>query len=94
MAPNATGVKTLDQDNIITLCYAVMRFALLMSAVHASLLIKVWDSGAVIKLEKDLLRFYKSVKIIKPEASRSDSSEKFLLARDFGGLKSSGPAKD
>lgn len=86
MAPNATGVRSLDQERITTLCYSVMRFAALMSAPAASLLVKVWDNGAIPQLERDMLRFYKSVKIIKPQASRADSSEKFLLAREFYGL--------
>lgn len=89
MAPNASGIRCLDQENITQLCYSVLRFALIMSAPHASLLVKVWDNANVPKLEKDMLRFYKSVKHIKPPASRSDSSEKFLLARDFIGLKTS-----
>lgn len=86
MAPNATGVRSLDQENITTLCYAVMRFAALMSAPNASLLVKVWDNGDIPQLERDMLRFYKTVKIIKPLASRADSSEKFLLGREFRGL--------
>lgn len=87
MAPNATGVRILDQENITNLCYSVMRFAALMSSPNASLLVKVWDNGNIPQLEKDMLRFYRTVKIIKPLASRADSSEKFLLARDFYGLK-------
>lgn len=88
MAPNATGVRILDQENITNLCYSVMRFAALMSSPNASLLVKVWDNGNIPQMEKDMLRFYKTVKIIKPLASRADSSEKFLLAREFFGLKS------
>jgi 23S rRNA (uridine2552-2'-O)-methyltransferase len=87
MAPNATGIRALDQENITNLCYAVVRFALQMSKVNASLLMKVWDNGDVPKLEKDLLQYYKSVKSVKPISSRNDSSEKFLLARNFVGLE-------
>lgn len=88
MAPNATGVRALDQENITTLCYTVLRFAILMSSPNASLLVKLWDNGDVHKLEEDMLRYYKYVKHIKPNASRSESSEKFLLATEFYGLKS------
>lgn len=87
MAPNATGVRSLDKERITTLCYAVLRFAALMSTANASLLLKVWDNGDIARLEADMLRFYRSVKIIKPQASRADSSEKFLLAREFVGLQ-------
>lgn len=89
MAPNATGIRSLDQEGITNLCYSVLRFALLMSAPQASLLVKVWDNANIQQLENDMLRFYKSVRHIKPAASRSGSSEKFLLARHFVGLKTS-----
>lgn len=85
MAPNATGVRSLDQDKIMNLCYDVLRFAIQMSAEDASLLIKVWDNGEVKKFEGALLQYYKTCKYLKPNASRSDSAEKFLLARGFKG---------
>ncbi|KAI9581228.1 rRNA methyltransferase 2, mitochondrial isoform X2 [Glossina fuscipes] len=86
MAPNATGVKMIDQENIINLCYAVLKFALAMSSTQANLLMKVWDNADVPKLEKDLERFYANVKRVKPRASRGDSSEHFLLARNYKGI--------
>ncbi|XP_037948561.1 rRNA methyltransferase 2, mitochondrial-like [Teleopsis dalmanni] len=86
MAPNATGIRMLDQENIINLCYSVLRFALIMSAKGANLVVKVWDNGDVAKLEKDISRFYDKVKRVKPQSSRSDSAEHFLVARNFKGL--------
>lgn len=87
MAPNATGVRALDHELITKLAYAVLRFAVLMSNPNASLLVKVWDNGDVPRFIADMHKFYKTVKILKPNASRSESSEKFLLAREFLGLK-------
>lgn len=87
MAPNATGVRALDQENIVTLCYMVLRFAIMMSSPNASLLVKLWDNGEVNKLEEDMLRYYKHVKHIKPVSSRSESAERFMLATEFYGLK-------
>lgn len=87
MAPNATGVRSLDQENIITLCYSVLRFAILMSSPNASLLVKVWDNGEVPLLEKNMQKYYQQVKRIKPRASRSDSAENFILARGFTGVE-------
>ncbi|XP_030373821.1 rRNA methyltransferase 2, mitochondrial [Scaptodrosophila lebanonensis] len=87
MAPNATGIRMLDQENIINLCYVVLRFAISMSAPHANLVVKVWDNGDVPKLERDILRFYEKVKRVKPRASRSDSAEHFLVARSFKGTQ-------
>lgn len=85
MAPNATGVRCLDQENIIKLCYSVLRFAIPLSAPDANCLMKVWDNGDVAKLEADILKFYKHVKRVKPPASRSDSAEIFILAKEFAG---------
>lgn len=87
MAPNATGVRSLDQENITKLCYTVLRFAVLMSSVNASLLVKLWSNGDAAQLEQDMLRFYEKVKFIKPVASRMDSAEIFMLAKGFVGLK-------
>lgn len=86
MAPNATGVRMLDQENIMNLCYAVLRFSAIMSAKGSNLVVKVWDNGDVAKLERNMLRFYEKVKRCKPKSSRSDSAEHFLLARNFKGL--------
>lgn len=87
MAPNSTGVRILDQEAIVNLCYDVVRFALAMSAPQANLVVKVWDNGDVPKMEKDLQRFYDNVKRVKPRSSRGDSAEHFFVARGFKGLE-------
>lgn len=87
MAPTATGVKDLDDENIVNLCYCVLRFALQFSKINATLLVKLWQCGDTEKLKTDMEKFYKNVKIVKPNASRSDSAEIFLLAREFKGIK-------
>nr|CAD7411232.1 unnamed protein product [Timema cristinae] len=88
MAPNATGVRAMDHENIVQLAYSATRFALQTSRVGAFLLVKLWDGASTIALEKDLIRFYDKVKAVKPMASRSDSAEMFFLARGFKGLQS------
>ncbi|XP_045514666.1 rRNA methyltransferase 2, mitochondrial [Pieris brassicae] len=87
MAPSATGIRELDKDRILGLCYMAIRFAALVTKIDGNLLFKVWDGKEVPILEMDLERFYKNIKILKPKASRSDSSEKFILARGFKGIQ-------
>ncbi|CAG9137329.1 hypothetical protein JYU34_012350 [Plutella xylostella] len=87
MAPSATGVRELDKDRIIGLCYMALRFAALVSKVNGSFLFKVWDGKEVPMLQMDLERFYERTKVLKPQASRSESSEKFILARGFKGIQ-------
>lgn len=86
MAPNATGIKSMDGENIVTLGYSVLKFAVTVSELDACLLIKLWQCAEAKKLEQDMCRFYESVKVVKPQASRSDSAEIFLLGRHFKGL--------
>nr|CAD7459741.1 unnamed protein product [Timema tahoe] len=88
MAPNATGVRAMDHENIVHLAYSAVRFAVQTSRVGAFLLVKLWDGAITIALERDLMRFYDKVKAVKPMASRSDSAEMFFLARGFKGLQS------
>lgn len=87
MAPNATGVKSMDHENIVALAYAAFRFALVVSKPEATFIAKLWDGGEAKTVENDLRKFYKSVKIARPAATRTESSEKFVLARGFKGLK-------
>lgn len=87
MAPNSTGIRTLDQEQITNLCYSVLRFAILMSTEGAHLVVKFWDNAEIQNMEKDMYKFYDNVRRIKPKSSRSDSAECFLLARSFKGLK-------
>ncbi|CAH1171207.1 unnamed protein product [Phaedon cochleariae] len=87
MAPSATGMRQLDTENIIKLCYSVLRFALQVSKPDGSLLVKLWQCHELKKLELDMALFYGNVKIVKPQSSRSDSAEIFLLGRRFKGAK-------
>ncbi|KAJ8678588.1 hypothetical protein QAD02_014375 [Eretmocerus hayati] len=87
MAPNATGVKDMDHENIIKLAYAVLKFALTVTCHEGSLIIKLWDGSKAPQLEADIAKYFKSVKIVRPQATRDESSEKFILARNFKGLK-------
>lgn len=83
MAPNASGIKSLDQENIMDLAFSVLQFAREVSSTDAVLLIKVWENGDLPKLEKSILESYEYCKAVKPNASRSDSAEKFILAKGF-----------
>lgn len=83
MAPNASGIRSLDYDNIMELATSVFHFAREISAENGSLLIKVWENPEVKKLQDSILEHYERCKSVKPQASRSDSAEKFLLARGF-----------
>lgn len=83
MAPNATGIRSLDTEIIMQLAFSVLNFAKQVSAPEASLLIKIWENGDSPKLEREIAQVYSSCKSVKPPSSRSDSAEKFILAKGF-----------
>ncbi|XP_011143453.1 rRNA methyltransferase 2, mitochondrial isoform X2 [Harpegnathos saltator] len=87
MAPNASGVREIDHDNIIMLAYSAMKFALQMNKPDGTFVVKIWDGRKTQQLEQDMLRFYNRVRIVRPNATRDESTEMFFLARDFKGLK-------
>ncbi|KAF7417758.1 hypothetical protein HZH68_000411 [Vespula germanica] len=91
MAPNATGVRELDHENIMKLIYYAMKFALQVLCKDGLFLVKIWDGSKTIQLQNDLTKFYTSVKIHRPNATRSESSEAYVLAKGFKGLKISSP---
>ncbi|KAF6202222.1 hypothetical protein GE061_004620 [Apolygus lucorum] len=85
MAPNATGIKSMDHDVIISLVNKVLRFSMGISAEGGSLLMKVWEGRFCQELERDVTAVYETTRWVKPKSSRTDSAETFILGRGFKG---------
>ena len=83
MAPNATGIKSMDHDLIVRLCLEGLKFSSNVLKQRGTYLCKLWQGDDVSKLQKTLSIFFPDVRIVKPLASRSDSAEIFLLSRNF-----------
>jgi 23S rRNA (uridine2552-2'-O)-methyltransferase len=73
----------MDQENIMELANAVFSFAKQVSADNGSLLIKVWSNGELGKFVDSVKLAYDSCKYVKPDASRADSAELYILAKGF-----------
>ncbi|MEE9428684.1 MAG: RlmE family RNA methyltransferase [Paracoccaceae bacterium] len=83
MAASASGHKQTDHIRIIALCEAAAYFAFDVLDEGGTFVAKVLAGGAEGELQKLLkLRFTKVVNV-KPPASRSNSSEKFVVATGF-----------
>ena len=85
MAANATGHKKTDQLKIMALVEAGAEFAREVLRPGGSFLTKVLQGGTEPKLLAKLKRDYATVRHVKPQASRADSSELYLLATGFRG---------
>ena len=85
MAANATGHARTDHLKIMALVEAAADFARGVLAPGGTFLAKVLQGGTEAGLLASLKRDYKSVKHVKPPASRADSAELYLLATGFRG---------
>jgi len=85
MAANATGHKKTDQLKIMALVEAGAEFAASVLRPGGSFLSKVLQGGTDAALLAQLKRDFTTVRHVKPQASRADSSELYLLATGFRG---------
>jgi 23S rRNA (uridine2552-2'-O)-methyltransferase len=85
MAANATGHKKTDQLKIMALVEAGGEFAREILRPGGSFLTKVLQGGTDSALLAQLKRDFATVRHVKPQASRADSAELYLLATGFRG---------
>ena len=83
MAPNATGHKKTDNLQIMALVEAATDFALKHLKQDGSFVAKVLDAGAGPEIQRLVNKNFEKVINFKPKASRSDSSERYLVAIGF-----------
>lgn len=83
MAPNTSGIAEIDQARSLMLVDIAFTFALKVLRSNGVFLAKVFQSQDVAELLKKSRGYFREVKIIKPDASRSRSQEVFLLMRGF-----------
>ncbi|XP_041363864.1 rRNA methyltransferase 2, mitochondrial-like [Gigantopelta aegis] len=87
MAPKASGVKFMDHDLIIGLCFSVLKFSVGVLKEGGIVLCKLWQGSDQTKLEGVMENMFNKTRVIKPPASRSQSAEVFLLGQGFRGIK-------
>jgi len=85
MAANATGHARTDHLKIMALVELAFEFAREVLAPGGAFIAKVLQGGTEATLLAALKRDFKSVKHIKPPASRADSAELYLVATGFRG---------
>ncbi len=83
MAAPSTGHKKTDHLRIITLCEVALEIATDYLAPEGVFVSKVLEGGAGSELQNELKSKFSSVKTVKPDASRKDSSEKYIVAMGF-----------
>jgi 23S rRNA (uridine2552-2'-O)-methyltransferase len=85
MAAASSGHKATDHLRIVALCEAAAQLAFDILEPGGTFVAKVLQGGAEGQLQTELKRRFEKVSNVKPPASRSDSSEKFVVATGFRG---------
>lgn len=80
MAPNISGIKCADQAKAIYLAELALDFAKQVLKNDGVFLIKTFQGDGFDGFKQNLSRCFITVKICKPDASRSRSTEMYFLA--------------
>ena len=83
MAVNTTGNKDLDAIKTNSIAFDVINLSKVILKPKSTLLVKIFsgkDEDILIKNTKD---FFKSIERIKPDSSRKESREMYLLCRNL-----------
>jgi 23S rRNA (uridine2552-2'-O)-methyltransferase len=85
MAPNTTGLRQTDHLRIVALIEAAADFAFGCLRPGGAFVSKAFQGGETGQVLERLKHRFRSVRNVKPKASRSESSELYIVATGFKG---------
>ncbi|WP_408098450.1 RlmE family RNA methyltransferase [Peredibacter sp. HCB2-198] len=83
MAPNTTGIKSLDQDRSLNLVESVFGLLPRFLKPGGNFVIKVFDSQNAQNYLKEQKNLFKEFHYLKPKSTRSISKEFFVIGKSF-----------
>lgn len=83
MAPNASGHPIMDHFRIVELNTHLLDFAVHVLKEEGTLVCKLWSGDQTRHFMTTLETVFDHVRTVKPEASRVNSAELFILARGY-----------
>jgi 23S rRNA (uridine2552-2'-O)-methyltransferase len=83
MSPNLTGIAVSDQARSMALAEVARDFALARLKREGGFLVKIFQGAGYDDYLRSLRRSFEKVVVRKPEASRDESAEQYLLARNL-----------
>ncbi len=89
IAPRTSGNKWVDQQQSLNLARRVLELAESLLENGGNLYVKVFEGEDFKEFVDSVRKNFKTVKIIKPKSSRSESREVFILGLEF--IKNNGP---
>lgn len=83
LAPNISGIESVDQARGVYLGERALEFATEVLQPGGDLVVKAFQGGGFPELERQFRTFFDKVYVRKPKASRDRSREVFLVAKGF-----------
>jgi len=87
MAPNMSGIKDIDQPQVMYLAELALDMTKSVLKPGAYFLVKVFQGEGFESFRQELRKNFDTVKTRKPKASRPKSHEIYLLAGDYAGYR-------
>lgn len=82
MAPKTSGVKLRDQARSVELCLHALEVAKRLGKPGSSLVVKLFEGEDAMQVRKEIQACYKTLKMFRPQSTRSASVEVYLIATD------------
>ena len=83
MAPNITGIAVTDQARAEELQHLILEFCYSALNLGGNLLTKLFEGESVNQIKKLFANHFEKILMLKPDASRSESREIYLLALGY-----------
>ena len=83
IAPNTTGHQSTDHLRIATMLFDIIELLDKVIINNGSFITKIWKGSEEKEVINKLKKKFKFVSYFKPDSSRKDSAEIFIIAREF-----------
>lgn len=83
IAPNTTGHQSTDHLRIATMLFDIIELLEKVLVTDGSFITKIWKGSEEKEIINQLKKKFKFVSYFKPDSSRKDSAEIFIVSRNF-----------
>ncbi len=83
IAPNTTGHQSTDHLRMSTMLFDIIELLEKVLATNGAFISKIWKGSEEKEIIHQLKKKFKFVSYFKPDSSRKDSAEIFIVSRNF-----------